>query len=192
MRGRRHRNRFQIPSQSQSKPKKPRLFTDTTVLLAPAEKQLLTEWSDKLGIPQSRLLAIALDNELDQETPFHYPCTLPTTDYIPGAYMSEATKILRFLEYFRDGTGRDMLMLSRRSIGIPNRADLMLGFRELLMEKMVEERDPLPVTGMKFEFFDGYKVAVIASAEDKRQAKIRAKEEEILRLQVQVKKMKGE
>lgn len=100
--------------------------------------ELLAKTSSESGVPISRLCAIAIDNELDVEEPFHYPTELPE-EYQEYAHADEAGKIMRYLQRFPLGTGRDTLMLCRRDIGIKTREGVMAGLRELLETGVVEE-----------------------------------------------------
>lgn len=94
------------------------------------------------GLPMSRLMAIALDNEFDQEMPFHYPTDLLDEPYEEYAYVNEANKILDYLCKFRNGIGRDALLLSRRDLGIEKREDILRGLRELYEKDMIEDVVP--------------------------------------------------
>lgn len=119
-------------------------FVKIQVYVPRSVHKILKEKSDEMKLPISRICAIAIDNELDSPAPFTYPCVLPKSDYIPQAYIGEAGKISRFLLKFPYGIGRDGLMLLRRDIGIPNREQLMLGYRELLEIDYIEEiKQPL-------------------------------------------------
>lgn len=161
-----------------------------TVYLGIVEKRILLEHSQRIGLPMGRLLAIAFDNELDSVNPFNYPCTLPTVPYIPGAYADEASKILKAIPHFIGGVGRDQLMMIRRSLGIPSREALMLGYRELLEEGLIEEVTPKPKgSNHKFHFPETYKVTVIA--DETRESQIRSKEMEIQRATKELEKLRN-
>jgi hypothetical protein len=115
----------------------------------------LREHSEALHQPMSKLLAIALDNELDAPAPFNYPCVMPNSVFIENAYLEEAQKIVRYLEDFPKGVARDTLVLARRDIGIESRDTFMLAFRELWEAKIIMECAP-PVKS-KFNYPAGYK-----------------------------------
>lgn len=104
--------------------------------------EILKERSHKTGIPVSRLIAFAVDNELDAPNPFCYLTELPDNIYIEGAYMDQAQKILRFLQKFPIGVGRDMLMLCRRDMGVGNKQNFLLGLRELYETNMIVDSKP--------------------------------------------------
>lgn len=103
---------------------------------------LLKVKADQLQLPVSRLLSIAVDNELDSETPFNYPLTMPETEYVEFAYNDEASKLMKFIERFKSGIGLDSLMLARRDIGISKRSLFMLAYRELKEVGLIEEYHP--------------------------------------------------
>lgn len=92
------------------------------------------------SIPVSRLVAIALDNELDSTIPFNYPCELPerVTEYL---YAAEAGRLLAFLTRAPTGVARDTIMLCRRDIGVMDRDALMGAMKELLDKNLIEEFD---------------------------------------------------
>lgn len=168
-----------------------RLFNDITVYLPPPTKLLLKQHSERIGLPMARLAAFAIDNELDQEDPFHYPVALPTTTYIEGAFVNEGGRILRYLGKMREGASRDQLMLARRAIGIPTREDFLLGYRELLQVGLIEEVVPKPKSeSYKFKFRDDYRIAVIAQHE-KKAYQIRERERIIAEAQKEIAKLKG-
>ena len=115
----------------------------------------LEEKSKASGVPISRLVVYAVDNELDAPVPFNYPTDLPATEYVQYAYADEAAKIAKFLSAFASGTGRDTLLVSRRDIGVPNADALLCGLRELIREGVVEE--VTPPQSVKFKYPVGYK-----------------------------------
>lgn len=101
---------------------------------------------DKLGyycvdksLPMSRLIAIAIDNELEKEKPFNFPLDLPTQEYIEYAYVDEASKILAYMQKQNTGMTLDMLMILRHDIGIKDKETFLAAFRECLEKKMLEE-----------------------------------------------------
>jgi len=109
----------------------------------------LKDQSRLQGLPMSRLGAIAIDNELDQEQPFFYDTSLPET-YEEYAYVSEAAKVLEYIVKFPHGIGRDHLCLSRFDFGIEERAVVLCALKELIEKDMVEEIIP---TRTKFKFW---------------------------------------
>lgn len=129
-------------------------FEPVTVYLPKSLAAILKSYSDKRGLPVSRLVCYAVDNELDTAHPFNYECDLPESPFVEYAYAAEASRMIEYLERFPSGTGRDVLMLARRDMSIPNRTELMLAYRELLETQMVEEYMPVRT---KFKFNRDYK-----------------------------------
>jgi hypothetical protein len=117
-------------------------FTMVKVYLPNDTVKLLKRRSEEDQIPVSRLIAIAVDNELDTVKPFQYPCDTPDVPYQEYLYAKEAKAIIDFLMKFPHGTSIDTLMLCRRDIGIADRDTLMLALRELSAKKMIEEFAP--------------------------------------------------
>src|SRR5690606_20669044 len=95
-----------------------------------------------IGLPVPRLLEIAIDNELECTPPFNYQIPWPTEPYKEFEHAVNAKKITDFLVRFRDGLGLEMLLLLRRDIGIPDKKDFMLAFRECVEQKRVKEIRP--------------------------------------------------
>lgn len=118
--------------------------------------EILKKLSEERDLPISKLVCYAVDNELDCEPTFNFETPLPKGDYREFEYAEEAAKILKYLmqHFQRPGTGLDMLMLCRRDFGIESKERLLLGFRELLEKKMIEEFYPHNV---KFRYGKGYK-----------------------------------
>lgn len=90
-------------------------------------------------IPVSKLIAIAIDNELETERPFHFKTIIPEDPpYVEGEYMKEAVKIYNWMiRWFKGGLDVQQLLLCRRDIGIENVEAFLLGFRELIKKDMV-------------------------------------------------------
>lgn len=117
-----------------------KLFKAVTVFISLKHFEIIQDLAKHSGLPMSRIINFAIDNELDSPSPFNYPVTLPISQYIDGAYIDEARKIINFLRKVgKKGIPRDQLVLCRRDMGILNRETFMLGYRELLEQKFIEE-----------------------------------------------------
>lgn len=128
-------------------------FVQQQVYLPKSTARLLKEHSRRLGLPLSRLICIAIDNELDCERPFNYPS--PDVDgeaYVEYMYAHEAGRLMEFLATIPTGTGEDMLLIARRDFGLEDRRLVMLAIRELIMTGMAERVPPPP--GNKFGFYN--------------------------------------
>ena len=112
---------------------------DVQTRLAISTKDHLTELSRTMGVSRSRLIAYAVDNEMDSPQPFNFAIQLPTTPYVEGQYMSEAGKVLRYIARSNNGCVREAVILCRRDIGVPDKEILMLAVRELLELGHIEE-----------------------------------------------------
>lgn len=125
-------------------------YESVRVYLPVSLSKRLKEISRMKGMPMSRLLAIAMDNELDQEEPFRYVCDIPDDDYVEYEHAHAAGKLLEWLLKMPTGAGVDMMLLARRDIGIFSRESVLRGLRELIEKKMVEAIRP---SRAKFGFF---------------------------------------
>lgn len=84
-------------------------------------------------IPMSRLLAIAIDKELEQDHPFGYDLTLPETgDYPNYTFADESAKIKKYVDRLTTGLGLDYLTLLRKDIGIEDKETFLAAFKECL------------------------------------------------------------
>lgn len=118
-------------------------------------EQILAQASYDLQLPVSRLLAIALEHELERERPFDYLLTPPLEEYVEFAHADSAGRILNYInKNFPNGIGLDSLMLLRLDMGIDSKEEFMLGFRELTEKKMVESFFPLKA---KYRYHKSYR-----------------------------------
>ncbi|MFM6929023.1 MAG: hypothetical protein ACKOX6_11200 [Bdellovibrio sp.] len=109
--------------------------------------KLLKQISMERNLPVSKLIAYAVDNELDCSTPFNYKIEFPNIEYTEYQYAEEAGKILKYLmaHFQKVGTGLDMLMLCRRDIGIESKERFLMGFKTLMDKELLEEFYPTKV-----------------------------------------------
>jgi hypothetical protein len=140
-------------SAPKNRPKKPIVkgpLVHEEITLPPSIHNILKEHNMRTGIPISTLVAIALDNELDQAEPFRYSCKCPNVPYVEYAYQNEAGKIFQFLQQ-HDGKGFDLetLVLLRRDIGIAERDRFLLALREIShVDSIVEWYTPTRMRGI--------------------------------------------
>jgi len=131
-------------------------FISFSITIPREQWAVLKQFSEVTMLPISRMVSFAIDNELDQRVPFHYPIEEPQTTFVPYAYSQEAMQVLQFLKRFNSGLSKDMLLLFRRSMGIPNKTVLLLALRELFQTGLVYESSKKP-TSNKFEYHPSYK-----------------------------------
>ena len=117
-------------------------FEKVTAFIPKSISKILRHESLQQDLPMSRLLVIAVDNEIEKLNSFKLNLTMPTSEFHANEYADEGVKIYEFLKKFPTGTGVDSLWLFRREIGIKDKELFMLGFRELLNSGMVEEFYP--------------------------------------------------
>lgn len=99
-------------------------------------------------ITMSKVIAIAIDNELERDKPFEFDLTLPNSDdTIEYAYADEAGKILSFIKGLRVGAGLDILVMLRYDIGIPDKKVFLAAFKECLDNDVLESFKPKPSYG---------------------------------------------
>ena len=106
----------------------------------------------------SRLLAIAIDNELEEEDPFLFDYTLPEFDVNNDmAYIDEAGKILNFLNLTGKSYGLDVLLMLRFDIGIPSKILFLGGFNEALIKGFITvdkgHRPPSQDFGSEYDYY---------------------------------------
>lgn len=117
-------------------------FSEVTTHLPKSIHSILRAKSVELNQPMSKLIAMALDNELEVTHPFNYDVEMPTSTFMRDAYAEEAGKIYKFLQNINYGMALDHLVLLRRDIGVMNKSVFLLAFRELKQTGMIEEFYP--------------------------------------------------
>lgn len=172
-------------------------FTKIEINMPREMRTYIDEMSGLTKLPPWRLICFAIDNERDQKVPFNYPIEEPTNIYVEHAYHEEATKIYNFLRKFRNGLGRDVLMLFRRHIGIPNKLTLMLALRELFQKEVVIETTDRPRRGFdlppnyKFLKAKDFGTASPREVDSQRKATERLKKK-LERQELKLKRMEGD
>lgn len=116
----------------------------TTCFVAKGHKDQLEYWSKIYKLPVSRLIAIAVDNELQRDKPFYLNLELPENDYIEFAFAEEAGKILTFMKTRTHTVGLDMLLIMRSDIGVPDKEIFLSAFRDLLDRGLIKAVPPPP------------------------------------------------
>ena len=116
------------------------IFECVKVYMPKKTVKMLKDKRMSTSTPLSRLVAIAVDNELDMERPFNYPCDIPkeVKEYM---YASEAGRLLTFLTRVPSGVALETIMLCRREIGVMDRDALMCAMRELYDKELIEQID---------------------------------------------------
>lgn len=138
--------------------------------------EILRKISNERCLPMSRLVSYAVDNELDCANPFNYPTELPTEPFVKFLRPKECAAILEFLKFLSGGLSRDMLLLCRRQMGIEDRKDFMIAYRELLELKSIEEVVP---SRAKFTRFSAdYRVTRVVGRKGGRRARYKRVEGE--------------
>lgn len=102
----------------------------------------IREISNRRNITMSKLIAFAIDRELEIDRPFDFDDSIPDEDILEYAYADEAQRIIEFLSTWRVGTGKDILLLCRHEMGIEDKETFMLAFKECLDKGMIEAFKP--------------------------------------------------
>ena len=103
--------------------------------------EALKAQAKKLEISPARLMAYAIDNELDLDQPFTYSTEIETP-YIYGEFYQESLKVFNYMKKRGSGAGRDTLLLARREIGLTTKREVLGGVRELLKRYQLVEYKP--------------------------------------------------
>jgi post-segregation antitoxin (ccd killing protein) len=101
----------------------------------------LEEEARKKGLPLSRLVAIAIDRELERPDAFKFDMNLPTIEYVEDGfeYADEAGKILHYLRTQKEGLSLDLLLILRHDIGVPDREIFLAAFKVCIDKDFVEK-----------------------------------------------------
>jgi len=124
-------------------------------LMPQHHSEKVREISKERQISIYRLLAFAVDNELQKEIPFEFDISLPEQESLEFTYAEQGGMILDFVKTLRLGAGLDILLLLRYKIGIPDKQEFLLAFTELLNNEMLEAFVP-PVKVGQFPNPEGY------------------------------------
>jgi hypothetical protein len=109
----------------------PKLYREVKVFTPVSIYEKLMSISEDRDAAMSRLIAYAIDNELDCEVPFNYEVTLPTHPRLEGAYPKQSNLIMDFLKQYPKGQPLDSLLLLRRDIGVESKDIFFDCLREL-------------------------------------------------------------
>jgi len=100
----------------------------------------LNKISDEKRVPKSVLIARAIANELDSQTPFEFDVSMPDIAYVdedvPGC-----VQLHKFIQS-HPGLSIEHLVILKEDIGINNKETLLLAYRRLLAVNMIEEYYP--------------------------------------------------
>lgn len=118
-------------------------------------KEELTRRAFETKIPISRLIAIALDNELSRPDAFEFDSELPTDEFMEYSYADQAAKLVRYLKDV-EGLGADQLLLVRHDVGIPDKDEFLFALRECLNAGIVEEFKPKKGIFKHMDHAEGY------------------------------------
>jgi len=87
----------------------------------------------------SRLVGIAIHNELEKDQPFKLDLTLPDlNNYVPNAFAEQAGKILHYLKDSEINFSLEMLYLVRDDIGILDKEEFLGGLKTCLDAGILE------------------------------------------------------
>lgn len=100
--------------------------------------KLLMAYRATKGIPIARLVAIAIYHEVSKAEPFKFDMTA-STEFEASKYTHQGSLIYKFLADNKGGMAKDLLLMSRGMIGIPDLDGMIHGLRELVELDLVEE-----------------------------------------------------
>ncbi len=102
--------------------------------------KILERFSKMYKLPISRLVAIAIENEIATKKPFSIDFSFPI-DTVENAYANEAGKICKFMKTLRTGITLDFLYVLRHDFGVPERDEFLAGFNECIKNNLLESYD---------------------------------------------------
>lgn len=119
-------------------------FVEVTALIPRPLYNKLKANSIEKEIPQSRLLTMALFNELETGDPFNFIIPFPEEEYIEGKYAAESEKLMGLINQFNKGVGLDMLIMSKDGIGFTT-DQIMSAYRELVETDQISTSHPAEI-----------------------------------------------
>lgn len=160
-------------------------------LVGKHSKKLLDNYSIKKGVPFTRLIGIAIANELEKDKPFEYDVSPPEGEYIELAFVEEASKIMNYMSR-SSGMSLELMCMVRHDMGLPDKKLFMLAFRECLLRGLIESYTPKKSRLSKFEYSDDYVFYRTKGASTKKQKEVRKKASEYETFQKLKRKFKDE
>lgn len=120
----------------------------------------LEEYAKKLKLPMSRLIALAIDNELSRKEPFKGLDMTLYKDVEEYAYSGQAQRIVDYMSKTKLPMTIDFLYSVRRDMGLTTLEDVVGGFSELMRAQLLVEVSPafikVPKGGNKYyKLWDG-------------------------------------
>ena len=110
--------------------------------IAKGNHKILVQKCIESGFQESELIALAIENELEEATPFADLFSLPVMP-VPWKFDIDMSRIMmHLLHKFPNGTGRDQLMLCRRDAGVFRRDAFLGAYWELLKSGQIKEGKP--------------------------------------------------
>lgn len=126
-------------------------------------------------MPLSTLVAVAIDHEFERSDPFEYDQdTLELDEFVEGAFIEDASKILSYMKKF-SGLSLTMMCALRHDMGIPDKTTFLYAFRECRLKGFLESYHPAQSGLSKFKFDDNYEFYRIKGSGKKAAKKVRRK-----------------
>lgn len=90
------------------------------------------------GVTFSRLIAIAIDNEMERDNPFEFDTTFPLESTAEKmVYSIEGGKILSYMQNIK-GAALETLVLLRHDIGISDKQVFLAALKEVIDNDLIE------------------------------------------------------
>lgn len=109
----------------------------------------LLELSTSTGLTMSRLIAIAIDNEMFAKKPYQSFATFINAELQPYQeyeFAESAGKIVNYMRGLPSGLALDLMYILRHDIGIKDGLEFMHAFRECLKKGMLVEFEASPTS----------------------------------------------
>lgn len=118
-----------------------------------ARRDQLEKIVQEKKVPLSRLIAIAIERELESEKPFEFDVSLPDDEFVDFAFADEAGKILDYMGKIA-GLSLDLMVLARHDMGVPDRQTFMYAVRECIAKELLVPFKPRQPRFVKFQYED--------------------------------------
>ena len=144
------------------------------VMTSPHAETIIRGVSALNKVSLSRLIAIAIDHELERDKPFEYKLPMPERgEKVEYAYAEQSVLILDYMKTIR-GAGLDTLAILRHDIGIPDKTTFLAAFKECLDVGALEVIEPPLVRGERVHP-EGYKYYQVYGQKSGRSRKMKSK-----------------
>lgn len=139
----------------ETKPEKKYQGAFISGILSKAHRAKIEELVTKLNLPITSIVGIAIDNEFSRENPFELDVSFPEEVYEDYTFVAQAGLILKWMKE-NGGGPLERLILYRHDMGIEDRKEFLLAFREAYSKNLIRSYTPVQPVNVKHKYAEDY------------------------------------